>query len=169
MCCRAIHKRALGLVAFAAILLLLLAGWVGTGAAMPAHIAAAMSGPLQEVAICAEGHAATIWLDAEGNEHPAPQECRDCPVCHPPALTADPQPQLPAAPGRWLPQATRLAAAQVRGAGRPLLVQVRGPPSFSSAWTHAVPSPAGDRPSPDAVDPRQPMRGIRAIARDARA
>ncbi|KRW96114.1 hypothetical protein [Paracoccus sp. MKU1] len=136
---------------------------------MPAHLAAAASGPLQEVVICAEGHASTVWLDAEGNEHPAPQECRDCPLCHTPALTAGPEPCLAVSPGQWLRPAAPLAAAQVRGAGRPVLVLTRGPPSFLSAWTHAVPSPAGDCHSPDAAGPRQPMRGIRAIAMDARA
>ena len=71
MCHSAAHNPARALLSFAAILLLLLAGWAGTGAAMPGHLAAALAGPLQQTVICAEGHARTVWLDADGNEHPA--------------------------------------------------------------------------------------------------
>lgn len=169
MCRRANHNRAQRLFAFAAILLLLVAGWAGTGATMPAHLAAAASGPLQEVVICAEGHARTVWLDAQGNEHPAPQECRDCPVCHPPLLASGGDSVLPVRTMPWVRPAVAPGAAQVRGAVRPVLVLTRGPPSFPSAWTHAVPSPAGDSLWSDAGDPRQPMRRVQAIAMDARA
>jgi len=169
MCRRANHNRARSPITLAAILLLLLAGWAGTGAAMPAHLAAALTGPLQQVVLCAEGHARTVWLDAEGNEHPAPQECRDCPVCHPPMLAAGPEPCLPAGPGQWLRQAGPLPGAQVRGAGRPLMVLARGPPSFLSARTVTVLSPAGESLRPVAAEPRLTKRGARAIAMDARA
>ncbi|MDF3853904.1 hypothetical protein ACDP63_19145 [Paracoccus sp. P2] len=136
---------------------------------MPGHLAAALAGPLQQTVICAEGHARTVWLDADGNEHPAPQDCRDCPVCHSPLLVSGSEPVLPGRPVRWTRPAVTADAAQVRGAIRPLLVLTRGPPSFSSVWTHAVPSPAGDSLWSDAGDPRQPKRRAQAIAMDARA
>lgn len=169
MCYRAVHNLARPLLSFAAILLILLAGWGGTGAAMPGHLAAALAGPLEQVVICAQGQASTVWLDAEGNEHPAPQDCRDCPICHPPALTDNPPPDLPAAVKQWQRSDVILAAPQRFGTDRPVPVLPRGPPSPSHAWTVLVPSPAGDSPWPEAECPRRPKRGVQAIAMDARA
>lgn len=44
-------------------------------AAMPVH------GALTAVEICGEGVARTIYIDAAGNEQPAPHDCSDCPEC----------------------------------------------------------------------------------------
>ncbi len=169
MCRRAIHNRVQSLFAFAAIFLLLLAGWIGTGVAMPAQLAGVLTGPLHEVAICAEGHARTIWLDAEGNEHSAPQECRDCPLCHMPELAANPELRLPAGSDQWWRHNGQLLAAQVPIVGCAISVWARGPPFSFSAWTVAVPSPSGDCLGLGAANPRQPMHGVWATARDTRA
>lgn len=43
------------------------------------------NGPLMAVEICHEQQVVTIWVDAEGNEHPASDACRDCALCAMPA------------------------------------------------------------------------------------
>lgn len=77
--------------------ILVVTGLVAAGqarAAMPFGYA------LMAVEICHGETVTTLWLDAEGNEHPAPQDCRDCCLCALPILpesTADAgQPGIPA-------------------------------------------------------------------------
>lgn len=45
-------------------------------------------GPLMAVVICHDDQTLTVWLDDDGNEHPAPHDCRDCELCsvNPPVL-----------------------------------------------------------------------------------
>lgn len=73
----------------------------GLVAAGQARAAMPFSDALMAVEICHEETVTTVWLDAQGNEHPAPQDCRDCGLRAPPILpepTADAgQPCIPAA------------------------------------------------------------------------
>lgn len=46
-----------------------------------ARAAMPFSGPLMAVEICHDAQVTTVWLDADGKEHPAPQDCRDCCLC----------------------------------------------------------------------------------------
>ena len=39
------------------------------------------AGPLMAVEICHDDQTLTIWLDADGNEHPVPHDCGDCSFC----------------------------------------------------------------------------------------
>ncbi|MDF3608178.1 hypothetical protein PE067_19755 [Paracoccus sp. DMF-8] len=64
-------------LALLAVLSLLMAGQMR--AAMP------FSGPLTAVVICHEQQVTTIWVDADGNEHPPAGDCRDCTLCAMPA------------------------------------------------------------------------------------
>lgn len=96
-----------------------------------AQVKAAMpfSGPLMAVEICHDDQTLTIWLDAEGNEHPAPHDCQECGFC---GFTA---PVLPAfiAGLPLLTPAHRMAAVPRNsfGALRPdyLTPPLRGPPT----------------------------------------
>lgn len=99
-------------------------------AAMP------FSGPLMAVEICHDDSATIIWLDAGGNEHPAPQDCRDCCPC------ALPPPALPPAAALAPLHATLTAATHPnRGPGMTArdrqVPSARGPPPFQSRTASA--------------------------------
>lgn len=160
---QAVHNQVRRLFSLVVMALTVLAGQVATGAAMPGHLAAALAGPLEQVVICAGGHARTVWLDAEGNERPAPQDCNDCRLCNLPLASADPQPRpLPGIVVRAYARAGILPAApQVHGAIRPPLVLTRGPPVFPDARTVAA-LPEGNGQMQRAPRPGWPMRGVRA-------
>lgn len=141
-----------------AVVLVLLAGWIG-----PAQ---AMRGPasLISMVICSEGDTRTIWLDAAGEEQPAPDQCCGCPDCALPNLLAAGT-SLPARlPGSHFAQEPARQAAQ-RGDLRPVSpVRTRGPPIFTTARTVMVLSPQGGMFRPDSA--QAAPRGIRAIARE---
>lgn len=101
-------------------------------AAGQARAAMPFSGPLMAVEICHDAQVAVIWLDAEGNEHPAPKDCRDCCLC------AAPVPVLPgAAPGAAPHQihataAPRLSPRPVTTARDHQRPSARAPPTHQS-------------------------------------
>ena len=91
-----------------------------------ARAAMPFSGPLTAVEICHDAQVAVIWLDAEGTEHPAPQDCRDCCLC------AAPVPVLPgAAPGA--------APHEIHATAAPRLQHGKGP----AERDHQIPSARG--------------------------
>lgn len=101
---------------------------------MAGQVQAAMpfSGPLMAVEICHDQQVSTIWLDADGKEHPAPRECRDCALC------ALPAPVLPgaakvAAPGRAHPAIMPQGGNDLSTEGQDYrFPPARGPPSNQS-------------------------------------
>lgn len=110
-----------------AVTLLVVMGLMASAQAKPAM---PFVGSLMAVVICHDNQALTIWLDEDGNEHPAPHDCRDCEVCNvnPPVLpvfTSEPQTQT---------HVQRMAAVSVNTPGGVLpdylIPPLRGPPTL---------------------------------------
>lgn len=143
------------------VLMLLAGTWAQ--AAMP------VTGPLTALVICSEGHEKTVWLDAAGEEHPAPHDCCDCTACH--AATADALPQvqslfLPVVWQRGAAPAAVETTLPLHPKGLPLS---RGPPLFNPRNPLAsVPAMAGiprESARPQIVTPEClcGLRGARTI------
>lgn len=145
-------------VTLLAVVLVLVAGWIGPAEAMRAQ------GALMPLVICADGPPRTVWIDAAGEEQPAPDRCCDCPDCALPNLLATGS-SLPArVPGSHFAQEPALWTAQ-RGDLRPVSpVRTRGPPIFTTARTAMVLPPQGGMFRPEFV--QAAPRGIRANARE---
>lgn len=87
---------------------------------------------LTEMVICSEGEAKSVYLDADGIEHPAPHDCRVCPACNLPCVASTGKsPALPA-PAAWFAAVypTRGDSAHL---SRPrATTQARAPPATNS-------------------------------------
>lgn len=83
--------------------------------------------------LCANGVAATVWLDQDGTPVDPAADCRTCPDCLTPAtFAAEPPLPLPAFVSRIVPAATLQAAAEVPPPLPVLFPVPRGPPAIAA-------------------------------------
>lgn len=88
--------------------------------------------PLMAMEICSEGEAKTVWLDAEGNDHPAPHDCRSCAACNLHGVADTDQAPVAAKPAIWHFAAHLTRSADVEPIRYRASPQSRAPPPAPS-------------------------------------
>jgi len=93
---------------------------------------------LTEMVICSEGEARSVYLDAEGNERPAPHDCRNCPACNLPTMPGGGEIPALATEIAWFSATYATYSPSARLSPRRVTMQARAPPTMTSLNDHPI-------------------------------